>query len=146
MKGFYETTVRVRYAETDQMGVVYYANFLVWFEIGRVELLRQMGFTYKYMEQHDDTYIVVAEARCRYLRPARYDDVLRIRTAIGEARTRTLRFAYEVVNDVSGERIATGETTHVICDRRGRPKSLPAKYRKHLGLANAAPASARVER
>jgi acyl-CoA thioester hydrolase len=93
MKDFYETTVRVRYAETDQMGVVYYANFFVWFEIGRVELLRQLGFAYKEMEREDDSYIVVAGAECRYLRPARYDDLLRIRTRIAEARSRTLRFA-----------------------------------------------------
>ncbi len=130
MKNYYETTVRVRYAETDQMGVVYYANFFVWFEIGRVELLRQMGLLYKQMELEDDCHIVVAEARCRYLRPARYDDVLRIRTRVAEARSRTIRFAYEILNDAGGELLASGETTHVVCDRKGRPKSLPAKYRK----------------
>lgn len=130
MHDFYETTVRVRYAETDQMGVVYYANFFVWFEIGRVELFRQMGFAYKEMEQKDDSYIVVAEAHCRYLRPARYDDVLRIRTRVAESRSRTIRFAYQISNEVTGELLATGDTTHVICDRNGRPKTLPAKYRR----------------
>lgn len=138
MKEVYETTVRVRYAETDQFGVVYYANFFVWFEVGRVELLRQLGFTYKQMELEDDCHIVVAEAHCRYLRPARYDDLLRIRTRIAEARSRTLRFAYEIVNDATGESLATGETTHVVCDRDGRPKSLPAKYRKLFGPAHSA--------
>ncbi len=130
MHDFYETTVRVRYAETDQMGVVYYANFFVWFEIGRVELFRQMGFAYKEMEQKDDSYIVVAEAHCRYLRPARYDDVLHIRTRVAESRSRTIRFAYQISNEVTGELLATGDTTHVICDRNGRPKTLPAKYRR----------------
>jgi acyl-CoA thioester hydrolase len=130
MHDCYETAVRVRYAETDQMGFVYYANFFVWFEIGRVELLRQMGFAYKEMEQKDDSYIVVAEAHCRYLRPARYDDLLSIRTRIAESRSRTIRFAYQVSNHATGELLATGETTHVICDHNGRPKILPAKYRK----------------
>jgi len=142
MKDFYETTVRVRYAETDQMGVVYYANFFVWFEIGRVELLRQMGFAYKEMEREDDRYIVVAGAECRYLRPARYDDLLRIRTRIAEARSRTLRFAYEILNEATGERLATGATTHVVCGRNGHPKSLPAKYRKLFATPHAATSSA----
>ena len=138
MPDFYETTVRVRYAETDQMGVVYYANFFVWFEIGRVELLRELGFAYKEMEQKDDSYIVVAEAHCRYLRPARYDDLLRIRTGIADARSRTLRFTYEIRSDATGQLLATGETTHVICDRTGRPKTLPEKYRKFFEKRHAA--------
>ncbi len=140
MSAWHESAVRVRYAETDQMGVVYYANFFVWFEIGRVELLRQLGFAYKEMEQRDDCYIVVAEAHCRYRRPARYDDVLRIRTRVAEARNRILRFAYQILNDSSGELLATGETLHVICDHNARPKSLPTKYRK-LFAADAAPAA-----
>src|SRR5271155_1848439 len=80
-----ETTIRVRYAETDQMGVVYHGNFFTWFEVGRVELCRQLGFEYKHMEANDDTFIVVAEATCRYKRPARFDDLLRIRTRIANA-------------------------------------------------------------
>ncbi len=142
MRDFYETTVRVRYAETDQMGVAYYANFFVWFEIGRVELLRQMGFAYKEMEQQDDSYIVVAEAHCRYLRAARYDDVLRIRTGVAQARSRTIRFTYEILNDATGQLLATGETAHVICDRNSRPKTLPEKYRKHFVRAQPARTSA----
>ncbi len=142
MRDFYETTVRVRYAETDQMGVAYYGNFFVWFEIGRVELLRQVGLVYKEMEQQDDCYIVVAEACCRYLRPVRYDDLLRIRTCVAVARSRTVRFAYEILNEATGERVATGETMHVVCDRRGRPKSLPAKYRIFFPPTHAVPAPA----
>ncbi|HJY85206.1 MAG TPA: thioesterase family protein [Candidatus Acidoferrales bacterium] len=137
MHDFSETTLRVRYAETDQMGMVYYANFFIWFEIGRVELLRQMGFAYREMEQQDDRFIVVAEASCRYLRPARYDDVLRIRTRVTEARSRIIRFAYEIRQDSTGELLATGETRHVICDRAGRPRTLPEKYGRLFGAAQA---------
>jgi len=127
-----DTTIRVRYAETDQMGVVYYANYLVWFEVGRVELCRQLGFEYKQMESLDDTFIVVAKASCRYKKPARYDDVLTIRTRVADSQRRTIRFGYEIFNQASGELIATGETLHVICDRQGRPKSLPDKYQRYF--------------
>ncbi len=135
MNDFHETKVRVRYAETDRMGVVYYANYLVWFEIGRVETFRQLGFSYKEMEEADDSFVVVAESHCRYLRPAHYDDVILIRTRVGESRSRTLRFHYELVKEATGELLATGETLHVICDSRGRPKALPAKYRKYRPLS-----------
>jgi len=131
------TTVRVRYSETDQMRVAYYGHFFVWFEIGRVELFRQMGFRYRDMEEQDDSYIVVAEARCSYKKPARYDDPLRIRTCVLEVRRRTLRFGYEVFHDETGDLVARGETVHVICDHRGRPKSLPEKYRRVFSLAEA---------
>jgi acyl-CoA thioester hydrolase len=134
MTDFQETTVRVRYAETDQMGVVYHANYYIWFEIGRVEFLRQLGFSYREMELKDGCYIVVGETSCRHLRPARYDDVLRIRTRVAVAGTRTVRFAYEILNDASGEIIATGETMHVVCDRNGRPKQIPAQYRAAFGV------------
>jgi acyl-CoA thioester hydrolase len=127
-----DTTIRVRYAETDQMGVVYHANFFTWFEVGRVELCRQLGFEYKRMESEDDSYIVVAEAQCRYKRPARFDDLLVIRTRVTQAQRRTVRFAYEILNQATRELIATGETLHVICDRAGRPKSLPEKYRAYF--------------
>ena len=129
-----ETRIRVRYAETDQMGVVYHSNHFIWFEVGRVELCRQLGFEYKRMETEDDSYIVVAEASCRYLRPARYDDLLRIRTRVSESRRRSIRFAYEILRHDSGELLATGETVHVICNREGRPKSLPEKYRQLFPL------------
>lgn len=134
MRDYYETTVRVRYAETDRMGVVYYANYLVWFEIGRVETFRQMGFNYKEMEEVDDSWAVVAEARCRYLKPVFYDDVVLIRTRVVESRSRTLRFGYEIRREATGELLATGETLHVICDGKNRSKSLPEKYRKFLPL------------
>lgn len=133
-----ETTIRVRYAETDQMGVVYYANFFVWFEVARVELMRQLGFSYKQMEIEDDSFVVVARASCTYKQPARFDDVLRIRTCVSESRRRTIAFAYEIFNDAAGALIAMGDTLHVICDSKGRPKSLPEKYRKYFPLAHTA--------
>jgi len=134
MNEFSETTVRVRYAETDQMGVVYYANYLIYFEIGRVEYMRERGVAYKQMEIEDDSFIVVAESHCRHLRPARYDDLLCIRTRVAESRRRTIRFAYEIVNSTTGQLLATGLTMHVVCDSKGRPKALPEKYRQHFPL------------
>jgi acyl-CoA thioester hydrolase len=138
MSEFSETTVRVRYAETDQMGLVYYANYYIYFEIGRVEHMRQLGVAYKEMEIQDDSFIVVAESNCHYLRPARYDDLLCIRTRVAEVRRRTIRFAYEIVNTASGTLLATGETLHVVCDGQGRPKALPDKYRQYFPVSEGA--------
>ena len=136
---YHDATLRVRYAETDQMGVVYHANYLIWFEVGRVELMRAMGFEYKKMETEDDCHIVVVEAHCRYEKSARYDQVLRIRTRIAEWRNRIVKFSYEVLLDGNDVALATGYTTHVICGRDGRPKALPPKYRnvlEHLKVPN----------
>jgi acyl-CoA thioester hydrolase len=144
MSEFSETTVRVRYAETDQMGVVYHANYYVWFEVGRVEFLRQAGVNYKEMEIKDDCFIVVAESSCRYRKPARYDEVIRVRTRISEGNTRLCRLQYEVLNDETGELLANGETLHVFCGRNGRPKSLPQQYRKFFGVPD--PEAAKAER
>jgi acyl-CoA thioester hydrolase len=134
MTEFSETVARVRYKDTDQMGMVYYGNYFTFFEVGRVEYMRERGIAYKQMEREDDSYIVVAEASCRYLRPARYDDLLRIRTRVSESRRRSIRFAYEILRHDSGELLATGETVHVICNGEGRPKSLPEKYRQLFPL------------
>jgi len=127
---FHDAQVRVRYAETDQMGVVYYGNYFVWFEIGRVELMRALGFEYKLMETEDDCFIVVAEASCRYRQSAKYDEILRVRTRISQAGNRVVKYAYEILRDYDGALLATGETTHVICGKDGRPKQLPQKYRE----------------
>ena len=132
LQHFAEATVRVRYAETDQMGVVYHSNYLVWFEVGRVELCRHLGFDYRNLEREEDTFLVVAEAHCRYKRPARFDDLLTIRSRVTQSQRRTVKFTYEILKQASGELIATGGTTHVVCDRLGRPKSLPEKYRKYF--------------
>jgi acyl-CoA thioester hydrolase len=126
---YHDATVRVRYAETDQMGVVYHANYLVWFEVGRIELIRALGIEYTRMEKEDDCHIVVADAHCRYQQSARYDEVLRIRTRIAESRNRIVKFSYELFRDADGKLLATGETTHIICGSNGRPKLLPAKYK-----------------
>jgi len=138
---FYDATVRVRYAETDQMGVVYHANYLIWMEIGRVELLRSMGVEYKQMELQDDCHIVVVEASCRYLKSARYDEVLRVRSSISEFRSRRIKYLYEIWRDADQQLLATGETTHVVCGKDGRPKQLPEHYR-HLFSAAAPPGAA----
>ena len=122
------TEIRVRYAETDQMGVAYYSNYLVWFEVGRSEVCRDCGFSYAEMEAKTQAYLAVAEARCRYHSPALYDEVLQIRTAVESLRKRTLNFRYEIIKKNSGVLVATGSTTHIVLDRNGRPKTLPEEY------------------
>lgn len=129
MLSHHDHSLRVRYAETDQMGVVYHSNYLVWFEVGRVELMRSLGFDYKRMELDDDTYIVVADVACRYHHPARYDDLLTIRTRILEARNRTLKFGYELFRQSDQKLLATGHTLHVACSRAGQVKHFPEKYK-----------------
>ena len=139
---YHDCALRVRYAETDQMGVAYHANYLVWFEIGRVELLRALGCDYRSMETQDDCHIIVADVHCRYLHPARYDDVLTVRTRIAEWRSRMVKFSYQLLRDSDGEVLAVAETTHVICGSNGRPKLLPGKYRSiltALGASNREP-------
>lgn len=128
----HEVTIRVRYAETDRMGVVYHANYLVWFEIGRTEFCRARGFAYKDMEENDRAYLVVAESYCRYKAPARYDDELIVRTHITELRRRSVRFGYEIIRPSDGVIIAEGETGHVVTDPAGRVISLPDSYRAAL--------------
>ena len=136
MLEYHDAKVRVRYAETDQMGVVYHANFLIWFEVGRVELMRALGVEYKKMEKEDDCRIVVADVHCRYHDSARYDEDLRIRTRITESKNRVIVFSYEVIRDEDGKVLANGETTHVICGSNGRPKLLPEKYRRIMVTAS----------
>jgi acyl-CoA thioester hydrolase len=138
MTTHHDARVRVRYAETDQMGVVYHSNYLVWFEIGRVELMRALGVEYRKMEAEDDLHIVVASVSCRYHHPARYDDVLRVRTEIVEAKNRTIVFGYQVFREADSLLLASGTTQHVICGRNGRPKLLPAKYQEVFARAEAA--------
>ncbi|MGO8719479.1 MAG: acyl-CoA thioesterase [Acidobacteriaceae bacterium] len=127
-----EVRLRVRYAETDQMGVVYYSNFLVWFEIGRVELLRQLGFDYKTMEVEDDCFIPVVEVNCRYKTPARYDDELIIETRVTGVRGALLKFSYRVLRVHDRQLLAEGETAHVVTDRTMTKRALPEKYVRAL--------------
>ena len=123
-----ETRVRVRYAETDQMGVVYHANHFVWFEIGRVEMLRQLGFSYRDMEQTDGCFIAVADARCRYKAPAKYDDEIIVRTHLKNVRESIIHFGYELVRAEDGAVLAEGETTHVVTNAEMKRAVLPEKY------------------
>ena len=141
---WHEATVRVRYAETDQMGVVYHANYLIWFEIGRTEFCRARGFAYKDMEENDSAYLVVAESYCRYKAPAYYDDELLIRTHVTELRRRSVRFGYEIIRLSDGTIIAEGETGHVVTDRNSRVISMPEAYRAALSSKPLAPP--RIER
>src|ERR1043166_5355151 len=136
---WHETTIRVRYAETDRMGVVYHANYLVWFEIGRTEFCRARGFAYKEMEEGDRACLVVAESYCRYKAPAEYDDELVIRTHITELRRRSVRFGYEVIRAADGLMIAEGETGHVVTDGNTRVISMHESYRLALSSPPLAP-------
>jgi acyl-CoA thioester hydrolase len=125
---WHETLVRVRYSETDKMGVVYHANYLIWFEIGRTEFCRARGFSYRDMEENDNSFLVVAESYCRYKAPAYYDDQLIVRTHITELRRRSLRFGYEIIRVSDEKVIAEGETGHVVTDGNGRVRSFPQGY------------------
>jgi acyl-CoA thioester hydrolase len=125
-----ETTLRVRYAETDRMGVVYHSNFVIWFEVGRVELLRQLGFQYSEMEQHDNCHIPVVDLRVRYKAPAQYDDEIVIRTEIKNVRASLLHFTYQVFRQSDRTLLATGETMHIIVDEKFERRPLPEKYLK----------------
>jgi len=124
-----EARLRVRYAETDKMGVVYHSNFIVWFEIGRVELLRQLGFNYRDMEIEDDCHIAVVDVRCRYKLPARYDDEIVVRTSLKNVRESLLHFSYQVARAGDDALLAEGETTHIAVNSRFEKMPLPEKYK-----------------
>lgn len=130
------TRQRVRYAETDQMGIVYYANYLVWFEIGRVEVLRTLGLTYHELETQHKLILPVVEATCRYRAPARYDDEILIEARPSLLRGSVLKFAYRILRPAfDGEEprlLAEGETVHVVCDENLKRTALPEEYAKAL--------------
>ena len=131
------TEVRVRYAETDQMGIVYYANYLVWFELGRVELLRSLGLAYSRLETDHGCILPVIEASCRYKSPARYDDEILIETRPAMLRGTVLKFAYRIYRkpdqkEKEHELLAEGETVHVVCDDQLQRKPLPENYEAAL--------------
>jgi acyl-CoA thioester hydrolase len=129
-----ETTLRVRYAETDQMSVVYHSNYIIWMEVGRVELLRQLGFSYLEMEQ-DGLNLPVVEVKCRYKHPARYDDEITIRTRLSQMRTSLLRFQYELLRKSDGRLLAEGESVHVVVGRDLKRSHLTGKYLDALHAA-----------
>jgi acyl-CoA thioester hydrolase len=130
-----ETRLRVRYAETDQMGVVYHANHFIWFEVGRVELLRQMGFSYRDMESQDNCFIAVAEAKCRYRAAVRYDEEVLVRTQLLNVRESVIHFGYELRRAVDYTLLAEGETTHIVTDENMKIAELPDKYMKAFRAA-----------
>ena len=141
-------TIRVRYAETDQMGVVYYANYFVWFEIGRVELMRSLGFKYRELEEQDQCFLPVVEANCRYRAPARYDDVLTLETRVLNQRTSMIRFGYRLLREMpnrTGEQgpalLAEGETVHVVVDRAMQKTVLPDRFAAALRTLSPHPQS-----
>jgi acyl-CoA thioester hydrolase len=123
-------TLRVRYAETDQMGIVYHANYFIWCEIGRVELLRSLGFDYKQMEIDDDCHLPVAEATCRYKSPARYDDQILLEARVTALRRSIVKFGYRLfcANDGDRRLLAEAETIHVVVNREMKTRTLPEKY------------------
>jgi len=123
-----ETKIRVRYAETDQMGVVYHSNHLIWFEVGRVELLRQMGFSYRDMEREEGRFIAVAEVTCRYRAPVYYDEEVLVRTRLKSVRESVVIFSYELLRADHGTLLAEGETTHIVTDSNMKIAALPEKY------------------
>lgn len=122
----FTTSLRVRYAETDQMGVVYHGNYFAWFEVGRVEMLRTIGFSYQELESGEDCVLPVVEVSCRYRRPARYDDLLDLHTQVKALRGSILIFTYELFRETV--LLAEGETKHVIVDHSLQKKRLPEKY------------------
>ena len=127
-----ETEIRVRYAETDKMGIVHHSNYYIWFELGRSDFCRSRGFSYLEMEEEDNLLMVVAESYCRYKSPAFYEDVLTIRSRIDEFRRRSLTFVYEIFRESDSKLLATGMTKHLMTDSEKNIKSLPEKYREML--------------
>src|SRR5271169_4339506 len=134
----HETFLRVRYAETDQMGVVHHANYFVWMEIGRVELVRARGVNYKQLEESEGLFLSVIEARCRYVHPARYDDEIVVKTEVLCSNPRTVEFLYEISNVTQVRLLATGATRHMWLNREMRPAKLPDRYRDLLGIGTTA--------
>jgi len=127
-----EARVRVRYAETDQMGVVYHANYLVWFEVGRVEFIRKLGMDYRSMELEDGIGIAVVDVSARYKYPARYDDELVIETRLLAARGVIVKFGYRIVRSVDRTLLCEGETVHVVVGKDMKKRALPEKYAKRF--------------
>ncbi len=127
-----ETEIRVRYAETDKMGIVHHANYYVWFELGRSDYCRARGFSYLEMEEKDNLLMVVAESYCRYKSPSFYEDLLTVKTRIEKMKSRGIVFVYEILRKSDETIIATGKTTHIMTDLEKNIRSLPEKYRRSL--------------
>jgi len=120
-----EASLRVRYAETDAMGIVYHTNYIVWFEVGRGEFMRQRGGDYREFERQG-LYLPVTEVDARFIAPARYDDLVVVRTSVAEVRSRSVTMYYEVLMQDTGQLLVTGHTKHLCMDREGRVRRFPA--------------------
>ncbi len=132
MNDWHETEVRVRYAETDKMGIVHHANYLIWFELGRSDFCRARGFSYLEMEEKENALMVVVESYCRYKSPAFYEDVLTVRTKVAEMKSRKIQFVYEVYRASDQALLAIGETLHLVTDENKKVRSLPNSYKEKL--------------
>ena len=130
----HEARLRVRYAETDQMGIVYHSNYLIYMEVGRVELFRAAGLRYRDFERDTGLLLAVVEAGCNYLAPARYDDEVIVRASLGEANPRLILIRYQIRHAETGQAIAEGFTKHIFMSREGKPKKLPEVYRDLFGM------------
>ena len=124
--------VRVRYAETDQMGITYHGVYFVWFEVARVDYLRERGIRYRDLEEREDLHLPVIEAQARFLKPSYYDDVLEVRTRLAELSGARASFEYEVHREGTEGPLATGRTGHAAVDRKGRVRRFPEEFRRRL--------------
>ena len=124
------TQIKVRYAETDRMGVVYYANYFIWFEVARTELLKAVGISYREIEEKRNIYLMVVESRCRYLKPATYDDNITVQTSVSEIKNTSLIFKYKVYK--GPDLISEGDTVHVFTNTYGRPTKIPQDIKSLL--------------
>jgi acyl-CoA thioester hydrolase len=130
----HETRLRVRYAETDQMGVVHHANYFIWMEVARVDWCEARGFNYRELENEEGVFLAVVETGCRHLRPARFDDPICVRSVVEEANSRMARFGYQIVRGPDSELLATGFTKHIYVNRNMQRSRLPEKYRAFFGI------------
>lgn len=136
MPNVHKTKLRVRYQETDNMGVVYYANYLVWFEVARTEYFRSLGVNYRELEEKG-VYLMVAKATCDYKTPAKYDDIVKIETWIPELKNSSLKFAHKLF--VDNRLIATGESVHVFTNRSGKPMRIPEEVKGLISVSELSP-------
>lgn len=132
-ENYCESKIRVRYAETDAMGIVYHSNYYVWFEVGRGDFMRRFGMSYRQMEEMG-IIIPVVETHCRYRIPAKYDDLITIRTKVEELGAVKIRFQYKVLRDFDNALLAEGETVHAFTDKTKKPLNMKKKYSELYSL------------
>ncbi len=138
-----ELTVRVRYQETDQMGFVYYSNYFVYFEMGRIEFLRKLGFLYSELEK-ENIFLAVIDAHCKYKSPARFDDLLTIKTWLSKLKPARIEFHYEIIRKEDEKLIAEGSTTLACLGENRRPRGIPDEIRNTITSKNLLPVSDQV--